>query len=258
MTKVQSLFETFKAEDERLVREAAELDREMRKRLGVKERELEAACAARTEAETELQRQKENYAKLAALVEAEERERLETSGKTEADLLAGRVSPQEYFKDGATPAEIERRSKGASAEKLGNLVGAIRKQAARVLDLEKAELKIKLDVYYMNAVPAQTLLARQRDQIKALEAGITNHLTGWPATRARLEEIERIDLDSGFQWFGLDEAQVRDLRFDVRIPDEALPQLEGIIREITGRGKKWRIRIKGFGRGTYKVSHFEE
>lgn len=258
--KTLSLFENFQKRYEQIEREAAALEAEAKKKRAGWEKKWEEARALREKEEEALNRQIADYDKVLGMAEAEERERLDGVSNTQDAFLAGKITAEEYYRDGKTPNDVAREAGAKTRERLAPLVKAIRAQKRKVYEAEKAELAAQMELYYLSAFPGQSLLARMKTEIQALEQGVMTHSLGWPQARARLDDLEKIlgGLDMGHQWFDQTEAQVRALLFDPRVPDDLVDRVEEILREIAGSGKKYRVRLHGWGKGRVRLDYFAE
>jgi hypothetical protein len=219
------------------------LDREMKAKIIAKEKEIESIRAARIKKEGDLAQLKTDYLDQLPKVEAEKREKIAKQMPKKEDLWAGRISHEEYLRDTIAPKELDKRAKAAAFEQLSGILTTIRKRADKIIELEIEELTLKQDIFFLKVFPAQNEIVQLKASIKALEAGISEVLSGQPAACARLDHLKTVkDGRQTFaQWSGLDESGVKAILFDPMLPSKYIEKLEEAILQISGSGKTYQI-----------------
>jgi hypothetical protein len=239
----RSVFFQSEEEAKRVWKEKGSLNREMKAKIIAKEKEIESIMAARVKEESTLTKAKAIYLDQFPKVEARKREKIAASNTAEDDYKARRISLNQYIRDAIKPEKLNKMAKEAAFKKLSGLLTAIRKRAARIIELEIEELMHKQDIFFLKVFPAQNEIAQLRGRIKALEAGISEVLSEQPATCRRLDHLKTIKegRQTWAQWSGLDESGVKALLFDPMLPSEYIEKLEEIILKISGSGKTYQI-----------------
>ncbi|MEN6560085.1 MAG: hypothetical protein ABFD52_04845 [Acidobacteriota bacterium] len=165
-------------------------------------------------------------------------------------------------KAGRLRAEVDAlKARAAAAGNDIGLLRQVREKARAVLEADVEALKAENELVYLLQAPALCWIEALKEFVKSAERRIAGigygpdgaevFAGGWPLVRAQLEDakdkLHRANDDGlgGAIWLeGLDEAALRELRFDPQILEAWLPELSQAISEIAGTGGKVDVKAR--------------
>lgn len=252
-----SILDRFLIENDRLMVEAKQADKEAKVKLAEYEGKLKKASTAREKGATELETMIADFKKIEVQEIEVEREKIEPQVASEKDVLAGRVSVDEYYQKGLDDQEIDAMAKTEATKKTDFLLQAVRIKGLEVLRLEVEEAEVEKNIMYLSSSAASSLLEKMRAQIKELERVMAPGVSSgpdWTMLHEKKECLARAEGQAitGAQWNDLDINALKLLRFDASIPDSEISALQKIIAEMESRGPGSTVTLRFLPSGPHK------
>lgn len=261
-TEDMTAMERFRAEETTIRRDVLESEKYYSKIIREQEKKREAVGAELEKARSILLGMQADFLRLEDEAEAEARERLDAEGKTKTALHEGRVTADEYFRNGLTAAEEKTAAYSAAAEKLADLRDMARAQAVRVLELEAEKAEAEYNIAYAKTAPAAAFREKLKALLEALEKSLSSPL-GVSAPGGKCERdaaAQRLQIakhgpmsGEGTGWKDYDVDGLRRLKLDPTFPVPYLPRLEALLAEAKGNGRGVRLMLDPRERGPEAV-----
>ncbi len=235
-----SILEMFEVENDRILRESQQADKEARARVAEYEKKLGQAKERREKAQKQFERMRADFEHLEAEVLEGDRRRISAAAIKKEDLMNGSATAEEYFQKGQTQGDIDTAARAETAKRLGDLLATIRAKGLEVLKLDVEEAECEKQLVFLSTYPAHFMLERMRAQVKSLESSLLSSASMmpiWTDLDTKKDALKRATgiVANGTAWRDLDLAAVKRMRFDAGLPDSELPKLLEIIAEMEQR-----------------------
>jgi len=212
---------------------------------------LDQVKALREKEQGILDKMIQDFEKVEAEAEGEERSKIEGQRLTRKDMEEGRLSLEQYYRMGKTEADIQKAVNENVERKLTDLKSAIRKKGVQLLELEVKELQAEWEIWCASTFPAASMAERLKALLKALEASLSSGIGNGPAVKTMLDKKARELRDAtrgpmpgdGTGWMDLDLAGLKRLRLNPTWPEAQLPALEKIITEAKTTERTCRVLL---------------
>ncbi len=235
-----TVMEMFEAENDRILRESQQADKEARAKVAEYEKKLGQAKDRREKAQKQFERMRDDFEHIEADTLESESRRISAAAIKREDVLTGAVSAEKYFQEGQDQAAIDAAARAETAKRLGQLLDAVRAKGLEVLKLEVEEAECEKQLVFLSTYPAYFMLERMRAQVKSLEASLVSNssmMPIWTDLDTKKDALKRATgwAANGIAWRDLDLTAVKRMRFEAGLPDSELPKLLEIIAEMEGR-----------------------
>ncbi len=222
-----TVFERFQEENERILKEAAEIDRAMKAKQSDYEKKLEEASARLNKATSIRDQMRADFEQIEA-----ERQGTGDLANKRKDILAGSVSLGDYCQAAGETATGAR----ANTTRLNDLLAVVRAKDLEILQIEVEVAECEREILFLQSYAAAALLERLRGNVKELEAQLTPGMLSGNFTKLD-QKKQALALAngrslSGEAWHDLKIEAVKRLRFQAKIPDAELSALNRIISEM--------------------------
>ncbi len=232
-----TVMEMFEVENDRILRESQQADREARAKVAEYEKKLAQVKARREKAQEQFERMRADYERIEAEALESERQRITAAAVKKEDVLKGSVSAEDYFRKGQSQDEIDAAARAEATKRLSQLLGVVRAKGLEVLKLELEEAEDERQLLFLSTYPATFMLERMRAQVKSLESRLvwgSSSMPIWTKVDDKKAALARATgkVADGIFWGDLDLAAVKRMRFEAGLPDSELPKLNEIIAEM--------------------------
>lgn len=250
----KTLFEIFENENERIQRDAKTADAEARTKIRGVEKHLEQVSAKREKAAAIFEDMRARFERLEEEVQAEESSRIVAASAKKADVLSGKITNDEYYREEKTMEKANYEARAETRKKLDDLLRTVRAKGLEVLELDVEVATCEQELSHLRTFPTSFMLERMRAQLKALEQTIIANSNGvmpiWTELSNKKEALRRANGKSiqNHSWDLMEISDVKRLRFDAGIPESEIPRLNDIIAEMESRpGATVALRFFGMG-----------
>ena len=233
MSHEKSILEIFNETIERDAAEVASRDKEMSASAKEQEKILEHVRADLTKERAIWANLRKEYDGLETAIEVKVRVDLKQMEITEAEVQAGKVTATEYLKTHLSEKDLRFKVRTEVEEKLGAVTELLRKKKTRIYELEDAEATAVRNLAF-SAHYAPNLRAEKMKQEAEYFGRVLNPLAEALMAARNAEEKTKINLRlaqgkrgvDNLIWDDLSFAQIADLRFDPRIAESMIFQIE--------------------------------
>jgi hypothetical protein len=243
-------FDLFKIEEEKIRATAAESEKRCDAVIREKEKVRDAIKPGLAKAQNIVNGMIADFEKIEADLEGEELKRLDAQDLTKAAMTEGRITAEEYFRNGLTSGDATARAHAAAAAKLADLRDAIREKNKAILKLELELADAEYNIDFARTYPAVAFREKLAALLKAVDNNVgkggelaSKYARDRKAADLRIATEGRIPGIDGGGWNDYDLQGLRRLRFDPTFEADQLPRLDEIIAEAKATGRGVRLMI---------------
>lgn len=257
-----TVIEKFQAENDRLLKEAAQVDREYKAKIEDLHKKLEGIRSKQERVAAAVAASIADFERTEAEIKDSELAKMSEQSQLEQDFQAGKIGAGEYFQKHVSEQDLAASARKAAAEKTDFLLRAVRIKAAEALALDAEEARCEWEIYAISCYEANGLIEKLRAQLKSLEAvsnfgSVSYAEERMKATQAVVDRA-RGEATTGYIWRDVTLETAKRMRFDAGIPEAELPALQGIIEQLEGRpGDRVAIRFDPYHKPALSIFIWE-
>ena len=201
-----------------------------------------------------VEKMEREYLELEAKIETEKKGQIEKGTIKEADVKSGKVSLNEFIKEGKSDRQISEEVIKQTTEELEQALKAIRSKNLEILNLEKELCETQIKIRHLSTYPGRSLeksLESLQDFLKR-ELGVISedaYQVKWnlEQIRTRLLLTEGKSLSPGYRWEVMTVDQAKKIALDPIFPESFISKL---YEELSKYGPDESVNVAYFlGKG---------
>jgi len=231
--KEKTILEIFAETAEKNRAEVAAMEKEMAGNCREEQKNLERIRADLARERALHSKLRAEYDGLEAGIEAEVRAGLEQTEITWQKVSRDTASLDDFLKAGAMgESKFREKARAGGSEKLTGALSLIRAKEARVYELEAAEAEAVYEIAYCTTAAPQLRLAKLKEETESFQRSLNPVVEALMAAQNANEKAKNNLLHSqgkhvfNILWDRITVPEIRELRFDGRIRENLIPQIE--------------------------------